>query len=385
MKHTIVLLALGLQSLLLFGSQPAMGQNVDFFIETIRVEGPSPKQVATIEAELRLSEDTTYNEGDLRLAVSRVRRLPFVVNARFHLEKGTERGRFSLVVNAYVAHPFFFSFQAGTSRDGFEEEAEETTFSGIGAGYRMFLGENGGIVYGGLNSVVYSDQDNAKGSLEAGWAHYNLFSKNIFAALSISGETGGDQHEVTAELGLPLAAKHSLNFRLSHGEDNDVPTQESTQYSIAWRRDTRDDLVLAREGSLWQVEASGSTATYRDGFNTFEGEAYGLAASWLGYRPRAERSALFSTAGAAWLERDNAEGYQISGSARLGYRLGFGYSNSKEREWGWETSAGVELGFLEHASFGRDDQFTRTSLSSHLIFRSRWGVVRFGLSIEDFQ
>ena len=87
-----------------------------FLIETITVETDRKASVGIIESETLLKEGETYTEDDLRQAVARVHRLPFVLGADFSLRKGSERGAYELVIQTYTVRWFFYDRRVQISR-----------------------------------------------------------------------------------------------------------------------------------------------------------------------------------------------------------------------------------------------------------------------------
>lgn len=86
------------------GSSPESRQR--FLIETITVEGVGREAArGIIVAESLLQEGESYSEDELRKAVYRVKRLPFVVEADFSLKKGSERGAYELVITVEETKP----------------------------------------------------------------------------------------------------------------------------------------------------------------------------------------------------------------------------------------------------------------------------------------
>lgn len=71
--------------------------SASFLIEKIVVEGVGHGSEKIVAAETLLRLGSSYTEPQLREALQRVERLPFVVQADFSLRRGSERGRFELV------------------------------------------------------------------------------------------------------------------------------------------------------------------------------------------------------------------------------------------------------------------------------------------------
>src|SRR5438270_12828530 len=101
--------------LLFFTALPAWGQEEPataqettdrFLIEKITVEGPKAAVANIVRVEMLLREGGSYTEDQLRQAIYRVHRLPFVLDASFSLRKGSRRGAFELVVEVQPARWF---------------------------------------------------------------------------------------------------------------------------------------------------------------------------------------------------------------------------------------------------------------------------------------
>ncbi|HEX7183069.1 MAG TPA: hypothetical protein VF756_14600 [Thermoanaerobaculia bacterium] len=155
-----------------------------FLIETITVEGTRTAAANIVEAETRLQEGQTYMEEDLRQAIYRVHRLPFVLDATFALRKGSQRGSYELVIQVTPAKWFFFDhsirvthFDEPLSLAGREFGSLTTTFSFPGLiGARLFVGRS---------SVLFGSLDSEEG-FQAGYSQYDLFGRGIVASLGYS-------------------------------------------------------------------------------------------------------------------------------------------------------------------------------------------------------
>lgn len=112
MRHLTLLLLTVFLSL-----APAMrGDDVPrFFIESINVNGGSPASERIVAAESRLRAGETYDEAQLRDAMARIQRLPFVISADFRLAKGSQFGRYVLVVDLQQMKPLFALAESTTS------------------------------------------------------------------------------------------------------------------------------------------------------------------------------------------------------------------------------------------------------------------------------
>ena len=98
---------------------------VRFLIESISIEGARYSSPRILIAESRLTEGRSYSEAELRDAMFRIKRLPFVLHTDFRLAKGTERGRYVLVIAIEETKPLFLRIdsihQALQTRELMEE------------------------------------------------------------------------------------------------------------------------------------------------------------------------------------------------------------------------------------------------------------------------
>ena len=152
-----------------------------FFIETIVVEEAERFSTSIILAESLLEEEKEYTEQELREAVFRIVRLPLILDAEFSLRKGTERGKFELVIRVEEARRWFFGLDvrdtiwnrpisvAGTTT------SNETTTSTVLAGRRFSIGRYG---------VFFAALGGSDGSLNLGYSQHNLLNRKILLSLS---------------------------------------------------------------------------------------------------------------------------------------------------------------------------------------------------------
>ncbi len=93
-------------------SAVARAADLTFLIESIKVEGIRFSSPAIVRAESKLVEGRAYSEAQIRDAVARVHRLPFVVDADVRLEKGSERGKYVLVLRIEEMKPLFLNYRS---------------------------------------------------------------------------------------------------------------------------------------------------------------------------------------------------------------------------------------------------------------------------------
>lgn len=153
-----------------------------FFIDGFRIISDGNVSEAIILSELRLKPEQTYTEGELRLAINRILRLPFIQDARFSLAKGQKRGQYLLEIHIEETHPFFLSFGTNWYRG---ENAESTSIDTLNFGFRHYLGSSGMFFAGVKPDWDWSEGENKTSQYTVGLAHYNLFNRNVFASLEL--------------------------------------------------------------------------------------------------------------------------------------------------------------------------------------------------------
>lgn len=219
-----------------------------FLLETITVEGPRPAAANIIRAESLLEEGRSYTEQELRQAVYRIKRLPFVLEADFALRRGSERGAYELAIQVQQARKFFFDHSLGLTR--FDEplalestSSSETYFQTTGLlGLRQFIGRSG---------VLFGTFDTAEG-FQLGYTHYDLFGRGIVASGGYSAEGvfccryqvipfGLDPSFVSWDFGSSTRASMHLSIPLS--------VNRSVQMGISERRGEAD--------ARWEVLSGG--------------------------------------------------------------------------------------------------------------------------------
>jgi hypothetical protein len=396
-----------------------------FLIETITVEGARSDTAAHIvEAESLLDEGATYTEADLRQAVARIHRLPFLVDATFSLRKGSTRGAYELVIQVDQTRWFFYDFELQESWNeasiqGRHRRSEDGLISQTGlVGARAFLGRSG-VLYG---SYGYRGEDDDSG-VQIGYTRYDLFGRGVIANISFSiaeflccdddelfGVQTSTQREGGSQLRLNLAVPISLFqaiqvdwtegrqeaevFRANGVVRTDLGGR---RIEARWVRDTSDDPLLPREGSVLSagVEYRDLESFFFDSpqssltlFHTEVGTAVLSATRHWPLTPRQSVSAggLFS------FQRVEAREQQLllpqrditsgSVSARHLFRI---WTLREPGHFGdLYLESGATYG-IDHSSFspGADFLLTesqRLELSTALIYRNQWGRLRFTLS-----
>lgn len=262
--------------------------DTSFFIEQIRVDGLKHASERILLAEARLEPGQAYSEAALREAIFRINRLAFVLDARFSLERGSERGAYTLVVTVREIHRFFFGVSAEAvifdpdvflAGSAIRPPALDDSTNGFGAtvGARHFVGSRG------MAFAAASPE-----GVEVGYVQHDLFGRGgFFSATVAQRQTLGNRvfslgldplfaawdfdqaRELSLEGGVPIAGNHALRFRLEYFETGKgvrgellrrssfsffsfslIETDDSEYLRLdgRWLYDTTDDPVLPTRG-----------------------------------------------------------------------------------------------------------------------------------------
>jgi hypothetical protein len=246
-----------------------------FLIETVIVEGPKQAPANIVRAETLLREGETYTEDQLRQAVYRVHRLPFVLDASFSLRKGSQRGAYELVIEVQPARWFFydhsiraFSFDqpVDLEDDTLRGDRSSLALSGL-AGARLFVGRSG-VVFGALDS---------REGIQAGFTQYDLFHRGILASAGVSWNeccvtdvlplsldptfsswSFGSSRKVSASIAVPLGGSQSIQAALSERRGG-RGTRDEVLGSFPQRFDsfaTSQELTYRRAEAKWVYDTS---------------------------------------------------------------------------------------------------------------------------------
>ncbi|MEM1180250.1 MAG: BamA/TamA family outer membrane protein [Acidobacteriota bacterium] len=216
------------------GAGPVDAQVLDptFFIESVRVEGLERASAELIIAESLLEPGFEYIESELQQAAFRVQRLPFVLDATFVIERGSERGRYGLVIHVEEIKRWFFGedgvFTLFTNSIAFDNPIADdwTIASNPLAGIRLFAGRY---------NVFFASLSGGSRGAQVGYTRYNLFDRRIVFNLGLtaggccatqvfalgldptfsSWQNQEDSRQAQASLGVPLSQRTSLSLRLT--------------------------------------------------------------------------------------------------------------------------------------------------------------------------
>lgn len=381
----------------------AMAQEPErFLIETITVSGVGREAArGIVVAESLLEEGESYSEDELRKAVYRVKRLPFVVEADFSLKKGSERGAYELVITVEETKPVFFegnlegavipSDQRRFYDDSVEWEHGETL------GARLFTGSSG---------LAFATVSRG-GDLQVGYTQYDLFGTGSFASLGVSTDVDkeefqGDSHIAALTVGVPLSVSQSLRANLAWAEssfeglEGEEFTSEGRRAGLEWRYDTTDDPLLPSRGvrATAGVERAWLEQTSRFfpfGRVTVEDEIDSVSLSGKRHWPLTQRQSIALGAGAGY-QRSHGDAFfrgieleatDLSAALVHSWSL-WGFEKSRRIGDLWLETGVAYVTREQDTPFEADFRTDATTFHTGLVFRSVWGLLRASLSYTDF-
>ena len=244
-----------------------------FHIAGISVEGLRHVSPGIVVAATLLRPGIAYTEEELRQAVDRVERLPFVLAADFSLRKGSVRDTFELVVTVTETSTFFVSADIATAV-GFGN-FEPTAIPTVGA--RTFLGGYSEVAVTAATSAITRHDTPRDLHLQASYTHHNLFSRSVAGTLTLTHYTpeydfSGTSTGLDVRFVVPLGGDHALRLGLGtrrayqpdcSGIVYDYPCHGdsgTTTGGADWLFDSTDDPFTPRRGS--RLEAGGTYFSY---------------------------------------------------------------------------------------------------------------------------
>lgn len=262
------------------------GAGPRFFIESIQVEGLRRVTPEIILSEALLVEGTEYSEAELSDAVHRLVRLPFLLEARFALERGSERGKLRLLITVEEVRRYFFGVDWRYSNFG-RNLTLEGNAGALGDNFQLFT-LAGMRFFPGRESVAFVSV--ANGGAQAGYTRYGLGKRGASLSLGYqrqlccitfvqpfgvdpsftSWSSGRASDRAAVTLGVPLDRQRALRFEFSyeHSEEGTrrpiferagtqtffpYDARRDARFEAAWHYDTTDDPTFPTRGDTLTI------------------------------------------------------------------------------------------------------------------------------------
>lgn len=380
--------------LLSAAAAPAFAQSIftdrEVRIETITVEGVEREAARNIVAgETRLREGAVYDESDVVEAVYRVKRLPFVLGAGYELREGSAPGAYELVVTVETYSPVTLDVESRAAVAS--GESDVFTIGRLNA--RGFVGGQG-LAFGTVEHFEGGDP-----SAKLGYTQYGLFGRGSSATLTVPRLFPEEDDFEATSAGLSVRVPVTPNNTVRAAYDwsrtefeffgpNDLRSTVQGP-TLEWIYDTTDDPLFTLRGT--QVTGSGTYLTAKgeaDGFESAESESFILAALGRHFLPLTSRQAFGFTLGVAYDEVLDFEGLPstYTYTAGIGHFANLWSSRTPGRrgDLRWENQVEYVKQELSFEDLGPDDEGS-ARISSGLVFRNRWAVLRASVNyLEDF-
>lgn len=202
--------------LLLLAGTPVARAEERFLIARIDVRDLVHASADVIRSESRLREGVTYGESELREASDRIRRLPFVLDTSFRLERGAVHGEHVLVISVKETKPLFYHFELVPhlqSRNVLGFVGNDSLL-----GVRWFAGRRDVLHAAAFSHESDRPFESSYLALQAGYTRYGLFDDRAFATLTVSRfaprESSGNIGSTLpgALVGVSLTPNHTLTI-----------------------------------------------------------------------------------------------------------------------------------------------------------------------------
>ena len=396
-----------LSALRLTAQEPAR-----FFIEHINIRDAHRVSPEVVIAESRLREGRGYSEAELREAADRVSRAPYLLSADFSLEKGSERGKYVLVITVNETKPFFYRFElvpifphnsggvhvnlAGSSL---------ATDNTAAFGFRFFLGRRGAIHFGIEGASDNRSYTTDYTSLALGYTQYDLFGTRAFVTLNMKkpfgrgGNSWINSVEPQVVSGIPLSPNQTLT--IDYDPTNTTRISQRIA-SVKWSYNTTNHPLLPTRGTLvtagpifvWH-DASGFDVvgpTTRSGYTQHD-HSFGLEATAERWWELPEQSSIAVGVDAA-AARTRLSGFRVqtglNGNRTVDHALFLVDLNFAHSFWpadrvAKEGESRIELDIRAGPRSEGYQQFVPGRTNQHLrqaalswVRHNQWGALRLG-------
>ena len=384
-----------------------------FVIERIEVRNAQRVATSVIVAETTLREGSEYSEDDVRAAVERVNRLPFILSAEFALENGTAEGRRVLVINVTEMKRLSFLVDGRGLRGNDIHRTLDYDFDRPGesndaAAARWFLGDRGMLHF---TLAVRRERQSFMSSYtawEIGYTRYNLFGTGAFVTINIRTPVDSvNEKRFSPQMaaGIPLTARQTLSVEYhdtSFIKDTLHPfgttlneLKAERVITLAWTYDTTDQPFAPSRGTLVRVAplrlmkdiASFKVIPRSTAFQAYAEHTNfnGLDLAALHYWKRSEVSSVSAGVVAGWANVDDRihppfltgtgqahPSYEI---AQVGYLRDLGNGGSK----GGSSRLEVEGRFRWDQASSTAEHEHAIEVSASWVRRSVLGTLRLGI------
>lgn len=282
-----------------------------FLIGSVRVEGLHFASSAIVVSESRIVNGRSYSEPELRDALARIQRLPFVMRADFSLRRGSVRDEYVLVVTIEEMKPLFVDYGVlsesigGWTRGLFtNSDVYRHTEEYPNLGARLFVGPRTMIlmlasthgedhfvldpVYG--VSVTQYDLFGTRASASAA-VRYRESSFDVHGYPGLEGREGmrfGDHLLWDFSVAAPIAGNQAIRaeahreYRLTVTGNDSSSRLTQVHYDVAslvWIYNSTNDFLFPTRGTYGEVRGL-TQSDVRPALEDPSTDTFGIASSW---------------------------------------------------------------------------------------------------------
>jgi len=387
---------------------PAFGDGSRFSIERIDVRNAHRIVPGVIAAETLLRVGGDYSEEDVRAAVARLARLPFLASADYSLENGSDGAHRVVVITVRELRPLSFlgdgrflmlNGTASLLELDYDYTDPTTQWKEAAIGVRWLAGGHG-YAHAAM-TVLRTRQSFAKNyaAWEIGYTHHDLFGTRLFATVNVRtpvDSVGEATFSPSVTVGLPLTASQTVTVDLEDtlfvkdtiqllGVSYDRMHAERRR-SASWTYDTTDGPFVRTRGrfvrvtpyrwmrddtdvrSVPRTPAFVRTATHIN--------ADGVDVAALQYWPLSESRSVFGgvTAGWADVDGDSVHRRPSFGVLEGGYSRRLGLRDARLELEGRLAMYRPDL----QNTFRLNDHDRSAEVLVSWAWKSEWGTVRVG-------
>ena len=277
-----------LRVLLVIGIASAGWAQERFVVERVEVRNAQRTDPQYLAAETLLREGSEVSEDDVRAAVRRLTRLPFVFAASHALEPGSDERRRVVVITVTENRRFWFlvdgrftEFHEPVDLLDYDYPDPSAEWKHAAGGVRWLFGD-GGLAHFGM-TVLRNRHPIRKNysAWELGYTRHRLFGTRLFATAIVRSPVDSlEEKTFTPEVivGMPLNADQTVtlefedtSFRRDQfriGNETFDRLQEERILAASWTLDTRNDTYAPMSGTYVRVEPSlwmGDRASFSSG------------------------------------------------------------------------------------------------------------------------
>jgi hypothetical protein len=367
----------------------AAQQQPKFFIERITVRNLQHASPEVIVAESRLTEQHAYTEDELREASDRIRRLPFVLDASFALQKGSERERYVLEISVSETKPFFYL------SDGVLFKSEKTRVlidktNNAVVGARFFAGRRGAFHVGVLVRDPQRPYINSYSVLQAGYTHYDVLGTRAFVTVGVNrvvGFNAGKRFLPEAVVGIPLSKRQTLTVTYTASDFGTTIRETERLFEARLSRNTTDLPFFPTRGT---VLSFAPIVAWRDSFYAGDSRTPPLLLHMRTSGVEIEAKRYWSLSETSSLAAEGVAGTEVIHERRNGVLHGFtaGYGralirfshaidrDARDSQTRLELTARAISGSSQRPRVGNEGA---RELSVSWARRNAWGALRLGL------